>query len=556
MSKSGINLAVTQDGSHYNKLKRPDDYFASPPLHPPLCSPTKRTLDQAEMSDGNDDGELTIKRPRGDTASHLFKKRNSKPIMRSMNMDTGMQSMFPGIMDEEGDSDEATLEALAYLRSVRSEAQTIPSLLVANPTQETPHLPVDPNDGNTSVIYEDGTWIACDRSRVEHPSPSLDGSVELDPQEQYYRNLLRRYAALRETLFYGSHLDLDKRKASHPSKCTDSATPRTRHNWLYSLDREYPTPAQIFKMNEDDVFRGLKYCAHSLDRFGSISKQKSCWIWALLAKAPDYGDLDYRRVGSIRDLGHRAGQFRLRLPDEGDEDSETDSESELEEGEHIADTKGHESEHPQTEDLQRKPEEASNEQTKEGDSDHGGEMSISEDGEDGEISDADEPTTLEEARARLLAQLGDRLVRPQEKSNRDLSQSVRDGVASPGGSTHRHNGNGDADQSLESRRDRKTHDEKGQNASGLDSDAAGTSSTQQAKYFASRTEAEDYRKQLLTRSGIDTPKPKKVEIMPKSDNIETVAWNSKVTIDMILTVVAECYGQKDLLRFRGIWADY
>ena len=30
-------------------------------------------------------------------------------------------------------------------------------------------------------------------------------------------------------------------------------------------------------------------------------------------------------------------------------------------------------------------------------------------------------------------------------------------------------------------------------------------------------------------------------------------WNTKVAIDMILTVVAECYGQKDLLEFRAAW---
>jgi hypothetical protein len=29
--------------------------------------------------------------------------------------------------------------------------------------------------------------------------------------------------------------------------------------------------------------------------------------------------------------------------------------------------------------------------------------------------------------------------------------------------------------------------------------------------------------------------------------------NTKVTIDMILTIVAECFGQRDLLKYRGRW---
>jgi hypothetical protein len=46
---------------------------------------------------------------------------------------------------------------------------------------------------------------------------------------------------------------------------------------------------------------------------------------------------------------------------------------------------------------------------------------------------------------------------------------------------------------------------------------------------------------------------KGAEIKADIGDVEIPDLNSKVTCDMILTVVAERYGQKDLLRFRDSW---
>ena len=115
MSSSGINRAVTEDGAKYNKLKRPDDFLsfssAAPPPDEAIKSDiktesTKRSLEEADISD-HEVKEEAIKRPR---------------IQRPpINMDTGMHSMFPGMLDAEAElsDDSTTNEALAYLRGVR-----------------------------------------------------------------------------------------------------------------------------------------------------------------------------------------------------------------------------------------------------------------------------------------------------------------------------------------------------------------------------------------------------------------------------------------------------
>jgi hypothetical protein len=134
MSRPGVNLAITKDGGAYNKLRRPDDFVAvltsqpSPkeepvPAIPSATDSNKRKLEDADIADPVSDDEPESKRPK---EQHVLKVSSvtAKPIaadprrIKRPVRDCGMQSMFPGLDDEES-SDEATMEALAYLRSVR-----------------------------------------------------------------------------------------------------------------------------------------------------------------------------------------------------------------------------------------------------------------------------------------------------------------------------------------------------------------------------------------------------------------------------------------------------
>jgi hypothetical protein len=129
-----------------------------------------------------------------------------------------------------------------------------------------------------------------------------------------------------------------------------------------------------------------------------------------------------------------------------------------------------------------------------GDSD--AEMVMSED--EGQSEGISGDGGLEEARARLLAQLGDRLVQSQ--------------IPLP------------------------------------------DTPPKQVSHHLSRVEAERQRQEIRrgetqhnTASRRLTPKSQAITPLSESD------WNTKAATDMILTVVAECYGQRDLLEFRAAW---
>lgn len=133
MSRSGVNLAVTKDGEAYNKLRRPDGLLTSltsqspPSLEPPhtilsATSANKRKLEEATGSEFLSEDEPEQKRPR----EHEYSKpapglqkpsTNGQRLFRPVR-ECGMQSMFPGL-DDEDSPDDATQEAIDYLRNVR-----------------------------------------------------------------------------------------------------------------------------------------------------------------------------------------------------------------------------------------------------------------------------------------------------------------------------------------------------------------------------------------------------------------------------------------------------
>jgi hypothetical protein len=509
---------------------------------------------------------------------------------------------------------------------------------------------------NVRATYQHGYYFAREIQSREH---TQDDHADPQTQGHYYKVLLKRYRALRSSL---SEYPIIEPQTIQQDK---DEPPKNRHEWLYVLNREYPTPVQIAKLDDHNVARGLKYCAHGMERSDAISKQKSCWIWALLAKAGEVDTMLSERISPIRDLAIKAGQLSIQLrnveaqrletdheyedaedwvvdnvePDyEGSEHS-SDGESELlnadskileldieqpdEEGKLLANGIESRKEATKSPEINAKNEH----KLKQDDStDSGADMSMS---EDGEIQDDEEPATLEEARARLFAQLGDRLVQPQANTIPQAQQGGKvysqespgkvksstlpsaSSASSARGGRHKHNGKFCHDPScaVEERR-RLAHQSAGRRSaqghrkkspspserplpSRAEAEAQrqamrkqelshvepkidvepsnawvsldGSSDIGNAdealkpvqKVFSSRAEAEDYRKaqrELGPSRSSKTAPELAIQDQVEMETVDIPDLNTRVTIDMILTIAAECYGQKDLLKYRDSWA--
>jgi hypothetical protein len=359
----------------------------------------------------------------------------------------------------------------------------------------------------------------------EYTSTKWDrDSFALDSQDACNTVLLQRFRNLRNKLAETrKHEELPEAAAKRAD-----AEKSGKQKWSEKIEKDLPILQEVAHMDESTLYVALQGCTLALGRSAEISRKKSCWIWALLARVGDYGTLDHERVGRIRDLGLSAGRLMGRLHANStistrdaleDEDTnpgvpktttETQTPGTCDEGHAAEGDRTTQRDASDEKDTASDPTLLKNDDvvlsqdkvTEEAD-DSDAEMVMSEDEVESENTSGD--GGLEEARARLLAQLGDRLVHSQVP----LSDT-------PPTQVHHHLSRVEAERQRQEIRRGETQQNIG--VSKLMSAAEATQAKPQA-------------------------------IVPSSDD----EWNTKVAIDMIITVVAECYGQKDLLKFRAAW---
>ncbi|KAI0118303.1 hypothetical protein GGR51DRAFT_499001 [Nemania sp. FL0031] len=274
-----------------------------------------------------------------------------------------------------GDSDldcEDDSEALAYLRSVRTQASAIPHVLAARKAGPSPPPPQVSGDdgeardereeqhadrsiyedgvGDFRGYYQDGAYVACPEDYwVEGQEDEEDYDEEYEEGEQdeaesengdevdlsdsaedrplnssadeirdaYFASITNRYIALRQLLQTDPpNSALEALPTTNPTEVGEwRRGVDTFRQWEVRLKGTDPLPAQIAAMHKDNVFRLLRVilARRFLRKRTQIHERTSRWIWALLARLPDKGELDYMEIGWIRELGKRAVLMMVTL---------------------------------------------------------------------------------------------------------------------------------------------------------------------------------------------------------------------------------------------------
>ncbi|KAF7562729.1 hypothetical protein G7046_g1390 [Stylonectria norvegica] len=296
---------------------------------------SKRDLDDV------DDGEIPEPEPKRP------KKQKSKardhqnsgidPTWGQKYVFSGMAKATTIPAGEESDFEDDA-DAMAYLNSVRQEANGIPHLLVAPKVEIGPQLPADFQTNEDSVdeghqeradrtiyrngigdargYYQDGAYTAMPETNGDsHNYEEGDGrNNDLDKetalQEAYFKTLIDQYLRLRTTLNSTPPPNAASRlSASQPT----FAAPFNRHSstislWSRVLSTTDPHPLQLALMSKDSIICILCVLLGGklLRRGYSLPERTSRWLWALLARLPDKGELNHTEIGWVRDLGRRA----------------------------------------------------------------------------------------------------------------------------------------------------------------------------------------------------------------------------------------------------------
>jgi hypothetical protein len=158
-----------------------------------------------------------------------------------------------------------------------------------------------PDNMNEEGNYEEG----------EYPGDEdEDYDEEVAIHEAYFASVMDQYLHLRTILHADPPQNARSRLAKAQLKTEAPADNQTSviATWSRLLRDTDPHPLQLAHMSKDTTLRILRIMLGGkfLRRGYTLPERTSRWIWALLARLPDKGELNYAEIGWIRDLGRRA----------------------------------------------------------------------------------------------------------------------------------------------------------------------------------------------------------------------------------------------------------
>jgi hypothetical protein len=199
----------------------------------------------------------------------------------------------------------------------REEASGIPNLLVAPKVEagKDTQAAYEGIIGDHEGYYEDGAYYTAKfvpTSSYYSDEDYLDEDEEegRDPQTAYFNSILERFETLRAKLQQTPPPDaLTKLGRNHPTQITKLKKNGSNARWWrYYMDTTNPEAAQVASMDKFTVLRILEYLAGGqLFKSGyDISMSVSLWVWALLARLPERGELSSEEIAAVRELGKKA----------------------------------------------------------------------------------------------------------------------------------------------------------------------------------------------------------------------------------------------------------
>lgn len=181
----------------------------------------------------------------------------------------------------------------------RSEAKTVPTLLIA-PSLSKENSDQPPSD--PLGYYADGAYTAAPRlangSAAQH-----GGNEDIDPQEAYYVSLLTRFEDLSTTLQYPPPADLIARSVASTAQDINTGY---NSRWRSTFNTR-PSMVLISLLSQETVLQGLRMLETRLaiERL-SESQSLGLWVWGLLGRCRDAGQMGSEEIGILRGLGKKA----------------------------------------------------------------------------------------------------------------------------------------------------------------------------------------------------------------------------------------------------------
>lgn len=149
--------------------------------------------------------------------------------------------------------------------------------------------------------YADGAYTALPDATIRSNSEE----DEDDPQEAYYVSLCNRFSKLSATLRHPPPAPTTSIRSA--AELTSSFNPSSPAQWRRCILNTQPRMMLLNQIGQDDVVSGLTMLETLLTPV-NLQKRKNvgAWAWGLLAKCREVGQMGSEEVGVLRDLGKKA----------------------------------------------------------------------------------------------------------------------------------------------------------------------------------------------------------------------------------------------------------
>jgi hypothetical protein len=188
--------------------------------------------------------------------------------------------------------------------------------------------------GDFRGYYEDGAYYAAPDIEGENDAgfgAYEDSDGAQDPQLVYFDSILTRFEALRQQLQQTPPPELVKKlDADHPIHLGRLDTKNSRW-WRWKMRTVNPMSVQLASMDKTTVFKLLRLVLGGtlLSTGKDVDEKVSRWVWGLLGRLPDRGELTSEEVGIIRELGKKAVSVARGLREDKVEEGEAEAEDEV-----------------------------------------------------------------------------------------------------------------------------------------------------------------------------------------------------------------------------------
>jgi hypothetical protein len=403
------------------------------------------------------------------------------------------------------------------------------------PDTENDRSMYDSGYGDARGYYDDGAYVAAPPIGPvmpnKHSPVSSTNVTSISPHRAYTSHLLASFQRQRTLL--RATPPPSAIEALNPKRCiVVMKTPFTQAfgEWQRAITAFDPSPVQIATLRNWSILTLLRLATSSLKRGRNLPTRMGAWVWALLAKL-DYGILNRSEASTVRDFGKKAVWMRLGFDEklaqatqgliELHDEQEDEEEGEVQE-EIIsvadADANGDTGAEEQEVEMDISSEEE-------------GEILDGDDelGQSGDVNETSGPP-LKKTESPISAQNNESIYTNKRLSRKRNASSPSIVDDQPTNGPYK---------KLKSKMD-----------AFLDNDAAMASAKIRLMSQMGQLGDDD------GAQDVDDVRTRATEVMRMNVSEEERLPNdtTKATLDMIILVVGEVFGQRDLLEFREHWA--